>query len=76
MTSEEMQEMNIKEVAACFLSNNCGSCDICFFQHAAVLIGKSNVTLCHMIYSILREDRKQDIKIQPSTVYGILGKVK
>lgn len=71
MTSEEMQEMNIKEVADRFLSNKCGSCNICFFQHATVLIGKSSVTLCHLIYSILREDRKQELRIQSSTMYGI-----
>ena len=60
MTPEEMQEMNIKLVADRFLSNNCGSCYICFFQQAKVLIGKSPVTLCHLIYSILREDRKRE----------------
>lgn len=75
MTSEEMEVMNIKEVAGRFLSNRCGSCGDCFFQNATVLIGNSHVTLCHLIYSILREDRKQDIKIQPSTTTGILGKV-
>lgn len=75
MTSEEMKEMNIKEVAALFLSNTCGSCGDCFFQSETVLIGKSDVTLCHLIYSMLREDRKQYVKVKPSTTYGILGKV-
>ena len=75
MTSEEMKEMNIKEVAGRFLSNRCGSCGDCFFQSATVLIGKSDVTLCHLIYSMLREDRKQYIAVQPHTTTGILGKV-
>lgn len=64
MTTEEMEYMNIKDVAARFLSNKCGSCCDCFFQNANVLIGNSHVTLCHLIYNILREDRKEDIRIQ------------
>ena len=78
MTIEEMEDMNIKEVAQRFLSNKCGTCNNCEFADITILIGNSHVTLCHLIYSILREDRKQDkaIKmIQPSTTHGILGKV-
>ena len=78
MTIEEMANANIKLVAERFLSNKCGSCVSCEFSDTTVLIGNSHVTLCHLIYSILREDRKQEkaIKmIQPSTTYGILGKV-
>lgn len=75
MTNEEMEVMNIKEVAGRFLSNRCGSCGDCFFQSATVLIGNSDVTLCHLIYSMLREDRKHYIAVQPYTTNGILGKV-
>ena len=74
MISEEMEDMNIKEVAQRFLSNKCGTCNNCEFADITVLIGNSHVTLCHLIYSILREDRKQYIAVQPSTT-GILGRV-
>lgn len=59
MTFEEMKEMNIKQVAERFLSNKCGSCSNCVFSNT-VLIGNAHVTLCHLMYSILREDRKRE----------------
>lgn len=74
MTIEEMANTNIKLVADRFLSNKCGTCNNCEFAKITVLIGNSHVTLCHLIYSILREDRKQDIKIQSSTICEITDK--
>ena len=59
MTMEEMANANIKQVAERFLSNKCGKCDSCEFSDLTLLIGNSHVTLCHLIYSILREDRKR-----------------
>lgn len=75
MTTEEIKEMNVKEVSERFLSNNCGTCCVCEFSKT-IPIGGVYTSICHVICSILREDRKQDIKIQPSTVDRILGKVK
>ena len=75
MTSEEMREMNTKLVAERFLSNKCGTCNDCEFAITTVLIGNAHVTLCHLIYSILREDRKQGVNTQTTKVDGILGRV-
>lgn len=60
MTIEEMANANIKLVAERFLSNKCGTCNNCEFAKITILIGNSHVTLCHLIYSILREDRKRE----------------
>ena len=75
MTSEEMKEMNVKRVAEIFLTNKCGKCGDCEFSDTVVLIGDDPITLCHLIYSILKEDRKQYILVQQEKANGILGRV-
>ena len=58
MTSEELKNMNVKQVADRFLSNYCGRCDDCeLAKH--IEIGGVFMTTCHLLYSVLREDRKK-----------------
>lgn len=75
MTTDEIKEMNVKQVAERFLSNKCGDCCVCEFSKN-IAIGGLYTAYCHVICEILREDRKQYVKIQPSTAYEILGRVK
>lgn len=63
MTNEELKKMNVKQVADRFLSNYCGKCDECELGKTFVEIGGSFITTCHLLYSVLREDRKrEDVK--------------
>lgn len=63
MTSEELKKMNVKQVADRFLSNYCGRCDDCELAKKHIEIGGSFITTCHLLYSVLREDRKrEDVK--------------
>lgn len=59
MTSEELEKMNVKQVADRFLSNYCGKCDDCVLGKQNIEIGGSFITICHLLYSVLREDRKK-----------------
>lgn len=60
MTKEELQKMNVKQVADRFLSNYCGKCDDCVLGAQHIEIGGSFITICHLLYSVLREDRKRE----------------
>lgn len=60
MTREKLQDMNVKQVADIFLSNYCGKCDECELGKKFIEIGGSFITTCHLLYSVLREDRKRD----------------
>lgn len=63
MTKEELEKMNIKQVSERFLSNDCGKCDECELAKRCVYIGGVFITTCHLMYSVLREDRKrEDVK--------------
>lgn len=59
MTNEELKKMNVKQVADRFLSNYCGKCDDCELDKNDIEIGGSFITTCHLLYSVLREDRKK-----------------
>ena len=60
MTIEELQKMNVKQAADRFLSNYCGKCDDCVLGTQHIEIGGSFITICHLMYSVLREDRKRE----------------
>lgn len=60
MTNEELKKMNVKQVADLFLSNHCGRCDTCELAKKYVEIGGVFITTCHLMYSVLREDRKRE----------------
>lgn len=60
MNNEELKKMNVKQVADRFLSNYCGKCDECELGAQDIEIGGSFITICHLLYSVLREDRKRE----------------
>lgn len=62
MTKEELQKMNVKQVADRFLSNYCGKCDECELGKIIIEIGGSFITTCHLLYSVLREEKREDVK--------------
>lgn len=60
MTREELEKMNVKQVSDRFLSNYCGKCDDCELNNNDLEIGGTIITICHLLYSVLREDRKRE----------------
>lgn len=60
MTKEELQNMNVKQVAERFLSNHCGKCDDCELNNKDLQIGGTIINICHLLYSVLKEDRKRE----------------